>query len=115
MDKGLVNKKPLYILLGISIVLYLMLTVFFTAGYLEFRVGEESLGLDFVLFFAIFILLLGSVGYGVVVILSFIGFIISVRKRSKGLSKKVALWFFCLVVLAIVTEIIFIILFKSLA
>ena len=115
MDNGLVKKKPLYILGGISLIIYLILTVFFTAGYLEFRASGETLGLDFVLFYVIFVLLFGSVGYAVVMLISFIGFIMAVRKRGQGLSRKVALWFFCLTILAIITEIAFIVLFKLIA
>lgn len=117
MGDNTVNKKWLYVLGGLSVVIYLLITLFFTAAYIEFSLTpqEPSFGLELVLFLAIFVIAIGCVVYSISAIVAFIGFIVAIRKRAQGLSGKAALLFFILTLLPIITEIIFIVCFKGLA
>ncbi len=104
-----------YIVIGLYVLLTGFLAYALISAYKEEIAVEEEMfnGLGFALAFVIFGIIFGGIGYAIIVILSIIGLVISLKdklNKNRGLNN---ICFILGIILPIITEIVIIILCTS--
>lgn len=104
-----------YIVIGLYVLLTGFLAYALISAYKEEIAVEEEMfnGLGFALAFVIFGIIFGGIGYAIIVILSLIGLVISLKdklNKNRGLNN---ICFILGIILPIITEIVIIILCTS--
>ncbi len=93
----------------ISALLYFLMTAFLTVILIDIILNPGDLpGLGIALFLIIFVLIIGSIGYGITVILSIVGAILSAKRMPLGGRKSNLIFFTVFSILPVVTEGLFV-------
>ena len=112
-DEGLdltPDKKPIKLtaLKIITALLYGIVTAFLLVMFINLTAEDgEWAGLAYAVYLIVVVLYMGGVGNFITMVTSIVGIIISVKKRSKGCSKKTTKFFVTFAILPVVTEAVF--------
>ena len=112
--KANVSKKSLIVLMVISLVFYLAITILSAIFYVDVysRRGEDFNGLGIAVGLVL-LLCFGSIGNLVSTGVSIAGVCVSKKKQKLGLNKLWKIFFSIMIVLPIITEVLFVVLFLS--
>ena len=113
-SKASVSKKSLIVLMSISLAVYLAVTILSTIFYADVYSsrGEDFNGIG-VAVGLVLLLGYGSIGNLISVGVSIAGVCVSKKKQKLGLNKLWMIFFSIMIVLPIITEVLFVVLFSS--
>ena len=102
-------QKSARVFRAITIVLYLAVTAFLLATFLDILLTEtNNLQLALAVFFTIFVLVVGGIAFGVITLFSLILGIIYRQRSKKSPERAVSVkWFFTVAILSVVTFFVF--------
>lgn len=93
----------------ISALVYFLMTAFLAIVLVDIILNPGDLpGLGFALFLIIFVLIIGSIGYAITLILSVIGSVLAAKSLPLGGKKSTLVFFIVFSILPVVTEGLFV-------
>lgn len=104
-------KKPKFTVLKIiTAVFYALIVLFFVATFIDtvlsYDPNAQFTGLGFAVYLIVIVVYIGSIANAVPTILSVIGIILSVKKRSKGCPVSTTVFFIVFAILPYLTELL---------